>query len=162
MLVINVLSDQNVNIYHIASAVQEDKTETVIDNRAGLTVYFRSRAVLLLMSPLVFLSTDLSSAAHVVPSVRCSLKHFTMLLVFFFSKLPNCLQGRYFSHFTHKGTEALSLDTAQVHRASEWKSWHSHTGNLAPEFMGSMTIKWYFTRRRYHCANLKDDVMKSL
>lgn len=86
MLVINVISDQNVNIYHIASAVQENKTETVIDNREGLTVYFRSRAVLLLMSPLVFLSTDLSSAAHVVPSVRCSLKHFTKLsFCFFFS-----------------------------------------------------------------------------
>ena len=73
-----------------------------------------SRAVLLL-SPLLFVSTNLSSAYIVLP-VRDSLKHFTVL---FFFNFPPSLQGRYFSHFTHKGTEALSLDTAQVHRASE-------------------------------------------
>ena len=29
MLVINVINDQNVNIYHIVSEVQENKTETI-------------------------------------------------------------------------------------------------------------------------------------
>lgn len=112
MLVINVINDQNVNIYHIVSEVQENKTETVINNREELTVYFMSRAVLLLMSPLLFVSTNISRAAYVVRSVRYNLKHFTNKFLFFFFNFPTSLQGRYFSHFTHKGMEALSFDTS--------------------------------------------------
>lgn len=160
MLVINVINDQNVNIYHIVSEVQENKTETVINNREELTVYFMSRAVLLLMSPLLFVSTNISRAAYVVRSVRYNLKHFTNSFFFFF--LTSQLACKVGTFLILHIREWRHLVSTQVHRASEWESWHSHTGSLAPEFMGSVTIKWYFTRRRYRHTNLKDDVMKSL
>ena len=71
---------------------------------------------ILLKSPLLFLFTNLANA-YIVLSVSHSLKHFTNNFFYF----PTSLQGRYYyyPHFTHKETEALSLDIAQVHTASK-------------------------------------------